>query len=76
MILNLESNIFKHYAYELQYSDRQNVIVGTLIFKLRERGVGLQRRVNRDWNQVYTSLELFWNSLDNAPKFVDPSTWK
>ena len=25
------------------------------------------RGVNRDWNKVYTSLELFWNSLDNAP---------
>ena len=24
------------------------------------------REVNRDWNSVYTSLELFWNLLDNA----------
>ena len=23
--------------------------------------------MKHDWNQVYTSLELFWNSFDNAP---------
>ena len=30
-------------------------------------GKTFQRGVNRDWNEVYTVLELFWNSLDNAP---------
>ena len=28
------------------------------------------RGVNRDWNSVYTSLELFWNSLYNAPSSI------
>ena len=27
--------------------------------------------MNRDWNQAYMSLVLFWNSLDNAPSSID-----